>query len=261
MIIYLNGSNDYGRQRRERFYLEAFRKKYGNLAVERFDLSEATALQDFQEFARSVSMFQPAKLAVLWNVFAAEAPTLIAELERFVTSDQATTVLISEGKSTPVDLKFLEKAAVVEKFPGISPGKAWDDFVRTEAKARGVHLSAEAGRFLASVYEGDAWRLVTELDKLALLERPMVHQKDLDELGLEAAPNFFDLLSDLKSNYLGDRLAALDRLLAANEPPARAFYTAAYQWPTRLNWLARADAAVKTGRYEYEEALLEAVLA
>lgn len=261
MIIYLSGPNDYARHARERSYLTAFQKKYGSLAAERFDLAAPGALELFQEFARSVSMFQPAKLALLQNVFASETPVLIEELQRFLTTNQETTILVSEAKATPANFAFLKKAETVESFAEPAAGTAWDDFIRAEAKARGVRLSAEAGRFLATVFAGDPWRLATELDKLAHLDRPMIHRRDLDALGLEITPNFFGLTMDLRSRSLATRLAALDGLIASNEPGARAFYTAAYQWPEQLERLARADAAVKMGRYEYEEALLEAVLA
>lgn len=260
MIIFLSGPNDYLRRHRRRFYLEAFRKKHGVIAAERFDLGEEGDTMRFQEFARSVSMFQSAKLALLENVFENESDNLIAELERFCETDATTTILISETKAAPKTFKFLQKAAVVEEFPDISSGVAWDDFVRQEARARNVHLSAEAGRFLADCYQGDAWRLVTELEKLSFLEKPLIHQADLNGLGLEAAPVFWSLVSDLRSPSRAARLASLDRLLSTNEPAARVFSTVAYQWTDHLDLFAAADVRIKTGRYEFEEALLEAAL-
>ena len=71
------------------------------------------------------------------------------------------------------------------------------------------------------------------------------------------------LSSSFESKGLGDlrgRLTALERMFAENEPPAKVFNIIAYQLPGRLEEMAAYDLAVKSGKMDYEEALLDLVL-
>jgi DNA polymerase III delta subunit len=151
---------------------------------------------------------------------------------------------------------------------------AWISFILAEAKRLGLALDAPAAQFLATVYQGNSWALVTELQKLsswrvttsdvAATSDVSLHAKigksDLDQFDLEAAPNYWALLNALKSSDPKNRLLAFERMLALNDPPAKIFNILASQWQEKIPQLAEYDFQVKSGKMEYEEAILELLI-
>ncbi len=261
MIIFLYGSDDYRRRERTKYYIAEFRKKYSDLSVERFDCMEPESVGRFQEFARGQSMFSAFTMAVLENVFEAEDDKeLIKELRRLAKTGPEVTILISETRGATEGFDFLKKhAKTKEEFKPLE-GREQLLFVKTKAKEFGVPLTAEAVSFLAAVHEGDSWRLVTELQKLSFLEKKAIDQKELEKFDLEITPNFWNLLTALKSWDREKRLAALETIFAENEPAQKVFHMLAYQWPEKLENFAKYDVAIKAGKLGYEEALVDLVL-
>ena len=49
-------------------------------------------------------------------------------------------------------------------------------------------------------------------------------------------------------------------MLALNDPPAKLFNILASQWQEKILQIAELDFAVKSGKMEYEEALLELII-
>ena len=64
----------------------------------------------------------------------------------------------------------------------------------------------------------------------------------------------------LKSSDVRIRLRALEQLFLNNEPAAKIFNILSAQWYDRAEIVARYDLAVKSGKCEYEEVLLDMVL-
>lgn len=259
MIILLYGSDDYRRRERERFYIGEFRKKYSGAAVERFRAGESGAEFRFQEFARSQSMFTKFKMAIVGDSYGSEDKGFIKELKSALKSGPETTVLISEQKAPSGAFVFLKKAATAEKFEPLS-GDAWKTYVSSAAKMMGVTLTSEALSFISRVYEGDTWRLITEFEKLRFVPRSPIGKGNLEYFGLEVAPSFEELLYGLKSGNRSARFSALEKLFASHEPLPRMFYTIPYWMPEKLRLFSRYDIAVKSGKLEYEEALVDLVL-
>jgi hypothetical protein len=111
-----------------------------------------------------------------------------------------------------------------------------------------------------NVYEDDTWRLVTEIQKLSFLGKPVIEIKDLEDLGLEQIPDFWSLILGFKSRNLNQRLWALERIFGQNEPAGKIFNLLAYQLPEKINNFAEYDLMVKSGKLEYEEALVDLVV-
>jgi len=101
---------------------------------------------------------------------------------------------------------------------------------------------------------------ITELQKISFLGKPIIEKSDLENLELELTPNFWDLLLGLRRPVLRERLAALEKLFAMDEPAGKIFNIAAYSWPEKLPAMAGYDLAVKSGKMDYEEALLDLIL-
>jgi len=281
MLIFLAGPDNYRRIQKKHDVIAEFRKKHSELGLGFFDLgapSGTAAAKEwrdaFEEFSQSQSLFESAKLAVFENAFAElEAPALAKLLKPFAGdgkgADKAVTILLSEREKPVKALAFLlEKPTISQKFENLE-GEELLAFIRTEAKRLELKLSLPAAQFLATVYAGNSWALATELQKLAGWKpagagaagaATMIERKDLDAFDLEAAPNYWMLLNGLKSYDMRSRLSTLERLLAMNDAPAKIFNILASQWKEKTAQMAEFDFAVKSGKLEYEEALVDLVL-
>ena len=267
MIIFLWGPDDYRRLRRRRELEHAFFLKHPAAAAGRFDgeIAPRDTAAALDEFARSGSLFGAAKFALVENAFAMDAAELVKTLKLAAAAGRETAVILSEMEKPPKQAAFLLKEPVcAERFEHLS-GAEWEAFVRAEAEARGIALAPDAVRFLGSAHKGDSWALATELDKIASLRGTArragaIARKDLDELGLEIAPDYWPLLNGLRSHDGRARLAALEKLFALNDPPPKIFNIIAAQAGEKTARMAEYDRAVKSGKLDYEEALLDLVL-
>lgn len=259
MIIFLYGPDEYRREQRRQELISGFITKHGGFGVVRIDLSEDGSASRLREFIRNQPIFSATRLAALAEVFAAETKEA-KELLGACSTNTSVTALVSEREKPPKEFGFLlKKPTLHEEFDHLD-GAEWNIFIAQEAKKRSVSLSADALAFLGTVYRHDSWRLVTELDKLSLLSGGTVAEGDLDRVGIEAAPSFWGLMNGLKSPRLSDRLLALEKCFVSNEPAGKLFNILAYQWPEKLEKFAAYDLAVKSGKLDYEEMLLDLIL-
>jgi DNA polymerase III delta subunit len=258
MIIFLYGPDDYRRHKAKEGIIANSEKKHGGTRPSVFDMEDKNEIDNFQAFTRNQSIFEATKSAVLQNAFEMD-PAALAKLLKPLLSDNATNILLSERKKPLKDLHFLLKEPVqFREFENLT-GAEWLAFIKAEAKACGVALDDAALRFLASVYAGDSWALVTELQKLSSLKSSIV-LKDLNVFDLEIAPDFWSLINGLKSPDVKNRIVALEKVCATNDPAAKTFNMLASQWREKTPQMAEYDFAVKSGKLEYEEALLDLML-
>lgn len=269
MIIFLFGPDDYRREQKKKFYIEEFKKKYSGLSVSHFDLTEENKPNDLAGFLRGQSIFESKKLAVVENLSGAEEKKLagIFKTSGLSVDKKATdgdehnqnTVLFSESKKPPKVLGFLlEKPSKTEEFAILS-GAEWLRFIDGVAGKIGLFLEPAAKNFLAEVYAGDSWGLVTELEKISNLKKT-VNRKDLENLGLEVAPNYWAVINGVRSASIATSLRAVEKLSSQNEPAAKVFNIISSLWKEKTPQMAEYDFMVKSGKLEYEEALLELVL-
>lgn len=267
MIIFLFGPDDYRRFRKKTDLISEFTKKRSSLGLRSFDFELDGELKQFGEFVANQSIFGSAKLALIANAFEVEAKEL-AKLLKPLAARKDVTVLISERDKPVKALGFLiEEPSFFQKFENLE-GSAWIELINKEAKDFDLALDLPAAQFLAAVYQGNAWALVTELQKLSSwgasssFKSPsrLITKKDLDQFDLEAAPNYWALLNGLKGSDVGMRLTAFEKMLALNDPAAKIFNILASQWQEKIPQIAEFDFAVKSGMLEYEEAILELLL-
>lgn len=265
MTIFLYGPDDYRREQKRKGLIAEFYKKHSGLGFAQFDLEEEGGLENLQEFLHSQSIFEPLKLAYVANAFSVEEKKLAAILKP-LSADKNTTILISEKNVPPRPLAFLRPAqgkkkdgALAQEFE-VLKGAAWRRFIQAEAEARNLKLASQALELLAQAYAGDGWRLTTELDKLALLPRRQVERKDLEALSVEVAPDFWATMYGLRSPRVNERLATLEKVFSRGEPAGKIFNILSAQWQEKLPAFAAYDTAVKTGRCDYEEVLLDLAL-
>jgi DNA polymerase III delta subunit len=257
MLIFLYGPDEYRRIQKKKELLAQFTKKRSDLGLMSFDLASVGWRDAFQEFTRSQSLFETAKLALFENAFEVEAKELSKLLKPFV-ENKSITILLAERDKPVVALKFLlEKPTIAQHFENLA-GAEWLSFIAQEAKQREIALTASAVRQLGAVYQGNSWALATELQKLTGYKvGKTIDVPDLSVFDLETAPNYWMLLNGLKAFDMGTRLATLERLLAMSDPPAKIFNILASQWKEKTALMAEFDFAIKSGKLDYEEALVD----
>ena len=264
MIIFLYGPDDYRREAKKREIVVEFHKKMSDLGLGTFDFLDDGASERFKEYLINQSLFQAAKMAVVNGLFETLDSSLVKtaagkdfiNILKGVLENKNITVLISEKDKPVKAVDFLVKKPVLAQEFEVLKGKEWESLVRAEVKKREINISPDGVRFLAQVYEGDTWRLVTELDKIQFLSSREIQIKDLEDLGVEQAPNFWGLILGFKSRDVAARLWALEKVFGTNDPPAKIFNILAYQLPDKLQMMANYDLMVKSGKIEYEEALI-----
>lgn len=261
MIIFLYGPDDYLREQKKKWYIKEFKKKYSGLGLGRFDLESDEGLDELKTFVRNQSIFEKKKLAALENSFNEETRSKLANLLKPLAGDKNITILLSEKKEPVKALDFLlEKPTVSQEFDYLA-GYEWEKFINLEAKKLGFILDDPAVKFLADVYKGNTWGLITELEKLASVKRGgAITRRDLDGLDLEVAPNYWAMMNSLKSADVRSRLWALEKLISFGDPPPKIFNIISSQWREKLPAMAEYDLKVKSGKLDYDEALLDLAL-
>jgi DNA polymerase III delta subunit len=268
MIIFLYGADDYRREQKKRSIFAEFIKKYSGLNIGVFDLAEEKGLTDFAEFVRSQSIFEQKKFVALENSFEEKTREKLAEVLKPLLPAKDIIILLSERKEPVKALQFLlTKPALSQTFPNLA-GPEWTGFIKTEAKKFGFIPEDAAVQFLADVYKDNTWGLITELEKLGSLNgstsltmgKAAITRKDLESFDLEVAPNYWTTLNALKGHDIKNRLWALEKLLALGDPAPKIFNILASQWREKLSVMAEYDIKIKSGKLEYEEALVDLVI-
>ncbi len=256
MIIFLYGPDSYRRISKEREIVEAYHKKHSALSSARFNLDDKDGLSGLKEFLANSSMFEPDKLAVVEEPFEAPTTEFSELLKTYLDGHPKTTILVTASSKPSVKLSFLtKKPCRYQEFPALDD-RALKAFITKESVLRGLKLEPEVLGGLAEAFGGDSWSIVTELDKLALMSEQKLEAKP--------APDYFQVLNGLK--YGRDpqsRLVALEIILSdRRDDAAKVFNGLAYRLrdAKEATILADYDVAVKSGKLDYEEVLLDLAL-
>lgn len=264
MVIFLYGEDSFRRKRKYAEIVSEFVAKNGNLGFSEFSAEES---DKFLEAVRNRSIFSPRTLVCLKDADLGALPKEIASLfkntiAQAVESKEVIVLLSSSGQSIPKDMPFLSESPTKNQEFAMFPKEKLAFFVVKEAAAKGIKLSEADTKALISSFSGDLWAIESELDKLSSAKT-----RDFPDSGM-AEPSYFELLNALKSARTREkRLIALEVILyKLKEDPARVFNGLAYSAPRGISpesWfgvMADYDVAVKSGKMDYEEALLDFVI-
>ncbi len=270
MIVYLYGPDSYRKQQKLKEITADYKKKHSAFALERLDLSSsAKASEDFgklKDFVKARSLFAELKLGIVENyrqLADKELKELSVLLKENLNAKEPILVLLDD-KAPNKDFKFLlEKPALAQEFENYA-GPKFAVFAQMEAKKRGLALDSESQNLLAQMFGGNTWGLITELDKLALLDEKKITKTILEKHAEISLPmNVFGALSALQnSGRPSARLKILEELLGQAGDPAMIFnfWSSLAKAPEDKTKFADYDAAVKSGKLEYEEVLLSLCL-
>ncbi len=269
MIILLYGPDNYRRSQKLKEITNSYRQKQSLFSLERFDFDDSEEFYRFKDFTSQQLIFEGKKLAILENVFSLGVKELnpLKELLKENVKNENVILIISDSRGLPSEFKFvLDEAISKQEFTNLDEEKT-KFFTRSEAKKRGLEFSSQAENFLSAFFKNNTWGLVTELDKLQSLYQEPVK---IDVGDLEGAGDFFkssDIFNFInavsRKQSSTEKLKSLESLFLNHEEPAMVFnFLAASRFLSfdLLKKMADYDVLVKSGRIDYETALLDLCL-
>lgn len=266
MVIYLYGSDSYRRQIKLNEYLDRYNAKFKGFSLRRFDFENKEEWRDFNDFTKSRSLFESSGMGIVSGVFnlsKSELKEFLKILKDNLASKDLTIIFLDDKKPLK-DFSFLLKSpAVSHAFENLS-GQEFQNFIKEEAGKRGINLDIGAQYLLMQAFSGNSWGLVTELDKLALSGKGEVSRRAVEKYSDASAPlNIFSAINKLRDfKDFGLRLSALEELLSSQDTAMVFNILAAspYADPAWKIKMADFDAAIKSGKLEYEEVLTDIAL-
>lgn len=246
MIIYLYGPDSYRRREKLKEIVVKYQEKHSGLTIGRFDFSEYGDWEDFKDFIKNQSLFSVGgkKLAICRPAGGDSIDEEFTRALKLLVEDKNISVIIDADSALSNPFNFLLRKPVLSQvFDELKP-QMMAAFIKKEAERRGFKIIPQTVNNLLRRYGFNTWAIVTELDKLAL-----GGLSDHDP----AAPHFFVLLNRAKR---GD-LTAMNWLLETEEPAIIFNIFASQAEPDLKIKLADYDAAIKSGKLDYEEALLD----
>lgn len=288
MFLILHGPDAYRRLEKKREIVREFVAKHPMGHVVTVDAEGDSFKAQFSELAGTQSLFDPVMLIDLENAYALEKKDITAYLAPHIGSS-TIVVLISEDSKPTKDFdaitapkeKAAKKSAATKtkavgkkaKEPAGEPkkpivimqefayfeGAQWQAYVKALADKAGVVLTKPALVLLTGIYEKNTWGLVTELQKIASLSKKEIDSIDIEGADSPEVPSFFAMIGALKHQDIKVRLSMLEKLIALGDPAAKTFHMLAYQSGNVMQF-AKYDFFVKSGKLEYDEVLLDALL-
>ncbi len=236
--------------------------KHSRFSLEVFDLAIEEEIFRLKDFFSQQSMFESVKMAVLNDSFDSDKKILGEILKNYKEAEEIT-ILISENDEPDKELNFLLEEPVLSEEFAVLKGDKWHLFVRKEMKHLGLSIDNKAVDFLCDFFNGDAWGISMELEKLSVLGNSRVLTvEDIKKAGdYFISENIFNFINAVLFN--GDlklRIGYLEKIFSNKEEPARIFNIMAGQRRLSdklLSKMADYDVMIKSGKIDYEEALLE----
>jgi len=247
MIIYLYGPDSYRRQEKLKEIVANYKKKHSTITIDKFIEGE---FERFGDFIKNQSLFDSFKLAIIFEAFISENKNF-AELLKAHLNSKNIILLISVDKKLPKEFNFIlnssaETSVLSQSFEKLETTQI-ENFVKKEALKRDLKLPIQTINSLVRANSSDLWGIVNDLDKLELggkLEESL------------AEPEFFSLINRVRR---GD-ITALEILLHKQEPAMIFNIIASQAGPDLKEKMADYDVAIKSGKLDYEEALLSVIL-
>ena len=256
MLITLYGPDSYRRIKKVNEIVGEYRKKYTGLSYERIDVSLDDSLEKLRNFVSTRAMFDKAKLLVIDNPLEAKDQKKLREVLKSNAKDKETTIVINSTQKPPATYKFAYEApSTSQEFPALK-GEKIGAFVTQISKEYGVNIDAKTKSIIVDIFGSDTWGIATEINRLSLEQSGIVESR--------IKTDYFQLINTVKRGYSAkDRIVALELILSERkDDPARVFNSLAYRLlnEKEANRFADYDIAVKSGKLEYEEVLLDLAL-
>lgn len=262
MVVFLYGPDSYRRQEKLNEYRERYKNKYAS-GAKNFYLDKENNFGEFKEFCKAQSLFESSRLGIVYDFSDLEK----AELKEFnkiikdnLENKDLTLILISGKKPNKPLSYLLEEPVNFHAFENLE-GADLKKFMNTEIKKRGLEIDNESMDLIMMAYGGDIWGLISELDKLALLNEKKISRRILEKHADISLPiKLYPMLDDFyRSSRVGDKLAILEELLidGGDADMLFNFLATIVRGERDKQIIADYNAAVRSGKLEYEEVFLD----
>ena len=266
MIIYLYGPDSYRRQEKLNEYIERYKERYASGAGV-FYLDKDEDIGRFKDFCKSQSLFETSKLGAVFNFSDLEKGGLkeFSFLIKENLKNKDLTLILNSDKKPTKDFSFLLKEPVISHNFDQLEGAELKKFLDMEIKKRKIELDPKSKELILSGLSKNTWEIVLALDKLSLLDEKKIDQKILEKhIDLLPAMDVFANINKMRDGYsVGSRLATLEELFERGADSAMIFNIFAaspYLNQEQKITMADYDAAIKSGKLEYNEVLLDLML-
>lgn len=267
MVILLYGLDDYRRQKNLEKTRDNYLEKYGLVSADFFDLENEGGFSQFKNFFHQGNLFGMKKMGILKNISTLnkeEAEQLKTLLKEAVESEE-TTLIVSEADIAG-NFQFIEeKAAKKFHYPELESGKM-EFFIKKESEERKINLTPETIRLMSKIFNKDTWSLITELEKMEFLENktpitPVILEQTVSWF---EEPEIFRFIDSVSKNHKANfKIPLLENIFLNKEEPAKIFNIFAsrqYLDFETIKKLADYDVEIKSGKIDYETALLDLAL-
>ena len=270
MIIFLYGPDSYRRRKKLNEIMDQYKKKHLALNIGKFDFTENDGDGEFfklQEFSLADSLFESEKLIIAEDIFewiSKENQKKTAEFLKSNLENKKMTIIISSAKAPIKAFDFLlEKPSLFQEFENFE-GDKLKFFIKKESEERKIKFEPKAISFLADVFIGDSWGLINELDKFSLFNKKFFSVDDLKNFidyykPISSSDFFIKIKNFFFSRSLAQKLENLEFLLESEDSAKIFNFLASFSsnQPVLIQKFADYDVAIKSGKMEYEEALLD----
>lgn len=256
MTIFLHDTDSYRRTQRLAEAIRQFLVKYPGSGIRRFDAeTDADAAEKVAEALAGTSLFSSRTLVVLSSALELTPGQLKPLVARTSESETNHLILVADtDKPAKTYARLTEDDVKQEMFPKLA-GEAWLTFIAREAQARECVLSRTDLQKLANAFAGNSWGVATELDVIAVMPQELRVER-IARVATNTAggmPNWGEF-KRLGSGNPASRLATLARLESTGDAAAKIFAMASHS--ANPITAAKGDIAVKTGGWDFEEALV-----
>lgn len=277
MIIYLWGADSYRRGKKLREVLENYKNKYETHDMLHVDFSEEPedGWIKARDFLKQPSMFVESKVLALYGAGIEEYKENKGLLRDELHSDK-TFIVISDPQKPHSEFSFLLKNPSRAQEFRVPTGREFEKFVLEESSLRGVQFDDFGLKyfvgFLDEIHRDEKtgppdrkiWKTISELEKLSLVKKEGPFLKDDVEQMLRffSNKNFYGLVGFLLSGRdRRIRLSALEELFSGNFDPAYIFNALGFiSKGSDSAFLADQDVLIKSGKLDYDTALLKIAL-
>lgn len=258
MIFFVYGKDSFRRGRRKREIFKEILKKYPKINYSFWSGEEDGIEVKIKEFLSAQGLFFEKRIALVDGAENLDGKKFVKEVLGFAENKDIALVIEYEGKPTKDFSPFTKAPVKFEEFNELS-GAELTKYISVIAKELNIKLEPAAISKLVKSYGSNLWGIFTELQKIGAVTKT-VKSQDVEALGFENVSEYWPTLNALRSTNLAVRLWALETLFLQGEPAVKTFSILAGSRGVDPKTFAEYDLLIKSGKLDFEEAIIDSVL-
>jgi DNA polymerase III delta subunit len=264
MIIVLEGPDSYRRLQKALEIRAVYKKKHPYAVVYEYDLENDEDRVGIREQIGTQSLFAASKVIHIKNYTDGVDNKTTVFLKKIVKSSSMVVILESEKKAPKwlVELAQLpERTVRIQEFSFLE-GTAWFRYVQKTAEDMGVILDRDTVEYIAEINQKNTWKLIQDVAKLALSTNKVITKKEYERIcAIESPHDFFSLVMAMHTKQQNKKIRSVELLIRKGNDPAKIFNIVAVLARDNIKTYAQLDILIKSGRIDYDDALLALAIA